>query len=338
MRKPYYLESRKGWYLKVPNASGSLSAVRIGDTKREAYDFWREVTPAEKTTSLASVVDSFLTWADRQVVNGAVSKSTVANYRWYLLRLIVVLPDAKTDALKPHEIADWIASEKGWGPSAERAAITSVKRCLNWAMDQQLIAVNPLARMKRPASRRRSVLVGDAGHAAMIAKIRDGSKIDRRFSLAMIALKHTGGRPQDVARATIEANDGETWVIEEHKTRRKTDKPRIVYLSPCLQTVTKLAAGNRTSGPLFVGRGGGLTVNAIVCRIKRLRESLGLPAGTVAYSYRHTFITSALVRGVPIATVAELTGTSVTMIERHYGHLSKNADHLKKAAGDVFRR
>ncbi len=49
----------------------------------------------------------------------------------------------------------------------------------------------------------------------------------------------------------------------------------------------------------------------------------GLPEETVAYSFRHGFITRALERGVPTAAVAEYCGTSVRMIEETYAHFAK---------------
>lgn len=88
----------------------------------------------------------------------------------------------------------------------------------------------------------------------------------------------------------------------------------------------------RKTGPQFRGRRGAITVNAITCRVKRLRNSLGLASGTVAYAYRHTYITDAMWQGVDVATVAELTGTSIEMIQWHYGHLAQRTDHLREAA------
>jgi integrase len=43
----------------------------------------------------------------------------------------------------------------------------------------------------------------------------------------------------------------------------------------------------------------------------------------VFYSFRHTYATLALTHDkVPIHTLAKQMGTSVKMIEQHYGHLS----------------
>lgn len=59
----------------------------------------------------------------------------------------------------------------------------------------------------------------------------------------------------------------------------------------------------------------------------------GLPNGTTAYTLRHSTITDLVHAGVDLLTVAQISGTSVRMIEKHYGHLRskvvKNAlEHL----------
>jgi site-specific recombinase XerD len=52
----------------------------------------------------------------------------------------------------------------------------------------------------------------------------------------------------------------------------------------------------------------------------------GLPRGTCPYTLRHSFITSALTEGgMSTLDVARICGTSVVMIERHYGHLVTDA-------------
>ena len=56
-----------------------------------------------------------------------------------------------------------------------------------------------------------------------------------------------------------------------------------------------------------------------------------LPAGTVLYTLRHSFITQALTDGLTILDVARLVGTSVTMIDKHYGHLAAKSAGEKLA-------
>ena len=72
-------------------------------------------------------------------------------------------------------------------------------------------------------------------------------------------------------------------------------------------------------------------------RFARLRKRVKADPGCVLYSYRHTSITDSLVADMEIATVAELHGTSVRMIEANYGHLCRHKDHLLRAARSVAK-
>lgn len=56
--------------------------------------------------------------------------------------------------------------------------------------------------------------------------------------------------------------------------------------------------------------------------IKEAVMAAGLPESTTAYALRHSTITDLIsLHRLPTLTVAQLSGTSVAMIERHYGHL-----------------
>lgn len=58
-------------------------------------------------------------------------------------------------------------------------------------------------------------------------------------------------------------------------------------------------------------------------------RAAGLPAGATAYTFRHSTITDLVTGGLDLFTVATLSGTSVAMIEKHYGHLQK--EHARNA-------
>lgn len=55
--------------------------------------------------------------------------------------------------------------------------------------------------------------------------------------------------------------------------------------------------------------------------VKDAVNSAGLPEQSVLYSLRHSTITDLIVGGLDPLTVATLSGTSVAMIQKHYGHL-----------------
>ena len=58
-----------------------------------------------------------------------------------------------------------------------------------------------------------------------------------------------------------------------------------------------------------------------------------LPEDTVFYSLRHTYASQCLMAGMNVQLLAEIMGTSVTMIEKHYGKFTKLARQQQIEAG-----
>jgi site-specific recombinase XerD len=58
-----------------------------------------------------------------------------------------------------------------------------------------------------------------------------------------------------------------------------------------------------------------------------------LPEDTVFYSLRHTYASQCLMAGMNVQLLAENMGTSVTMIEKHYGKFTKLARQQQIEAG-----
>ncbi len=66
--------------------------------------------------------------------------------------------------------------------------------------------------------------------------------------------------------------------------------------------------------------------------IKDAAKRADLSAALTAYTLRHSVITDLIREGLPILTVAQLAGTSVAMIEKHYGHLVRSDAEAALAA------
>ncbi len=67
--------------------------------------------------------------------------------------------------------------------------------------------------------------------------------------------------------------------------------------------------------------------------IKEAVRKAKLPEAVAAYTLRHSVITDLVRAGLPVLTVAQLSGTSVAMIENHYGHLVR--DDAEKALASL---
>lgn len=88
--------------------------------------------------------------------------------------------------------------------------------------------------------------------------------------------------------------------------------------------------GKPSTAPLFC-RSDGKAWNKDAWKgpIKAACALAELPPAATAYAIRHSVITDLVTGGLDLLTVAQLSGTSVAMIERHYGHL--RADHAAAA-------
>lgn len=58
--------------------------------------------------------------------------------------------------------------------------------------------------------------------------------------------------------------------------------------------------------------------------IKDAAHAAGLPDNATAYTLRHSTITDLATGGLDLMTVAQVSGTSVAMIEKHYAHLQRD--------------
>jgi integrase len=66
--------------------------------------------------------------------------------------------------------------------------------------------------------------------------------------------------------------------------------------------------------------------------VRAAARAAKLPPGVVLYTLRHSWITEALRSGMSTLDVARLTGTSLQMIQDHYGHLVADSARERLAA------
>ncbi|MCE3250368.1 MAG: hypothetical protein K0R41_4193, partial [Geminicoccaceae bacterium] len=95
---------------------------------------------------------------------------------------------------------------------------------------------------------------------------------------------------------------------------------REIHLPPApLALLRKLASGKRPDGYLLTtSEGGPWTKSLHTRRFAAAVARAGLDPDTTFYALRHTWISRALVAGVPTKAVADHTGTSIAMIQRYY--------------------
>jgi integrase len=314
----------------VKSGSYSRPIPKGEGNKEEAYEAFYRLMALEGRTPAKHVTLGELCVRFREFSKGEHAESTAEWYRGHLQSLIDFKDYIKRKAseLTPSEISAWIKSRK-IGQSTRRGAITAVKSLYSWgATNCGLPPDHPIRRMERPPMKRRRPLTAEEIEAIFAAVP------DRAFRDFLTALQQTGARPAEIARVTAQEVHGDVWVLGEHKTAKRTGKERVIYLNEVMVELTRERVQLFPEGPIFRQHRGKRpwNRNAIRCRFKRLRQKLGLEAGVVCYGLRHAFVTDALERGVPIATLAEIVGHADTkMISAVYSHLHERREHLRKA-------
>lgn len=128
------------------------------------------------------------------------------------------------------------------------------------------------------------------------------------------------------ALASLRARDFEKRTRTLTIGKDKHGRPRQIAVPPLLADFLCQQVGPRgPDAPMFM-RADGRAWNKDSWKvpIKGAVRAAELPAGVVAYTLRHSVITDLIRDGLPALTVAQISGTSVAMIEQHYGHLVRD--------------
>lgn len=230
--------------------------------------------------------------------------------------------------LRSEEIAAWrIALSPGYRFDATQALRQVLARAVVWGM----IDANPAKRgVDNPPPRRREQRPFEswADLDALAANLSP------RYRPMILFAAATGLRPAEWLALEWRDIDLEVRVVYVHRSftkgRLKCPKTEASRRAVPLQTIAIEAlerqASSRLSALVFSAqRGGYLDVHnfrnrewkpaQFAARIEPLRR---------IYDLRHTFATFALRAGISTFDLSRYMGASLTMIDRHYGHLARD--------------
>jgi site-specific recombinase XerD len=125
------------------------------------------------------------------------------------------------------------------------------------------------------------------------------------------------------ALANLQAGDFDRRLKVLKVGQDKSGKDRRIKLPDVTATFFETAAKDKLPTAPLLSRADGKAWNKDAWKwpIKAVVETAKLPDGTTAYTLRHSVISDLVHDGLDLLTVAQISGTSVAMIERHYGHL-----------------
>lgn len=214
-----------------------------------------------------------------------------------------------------------VATEKQRSPSSLNRDMTPFRAALNYAFERQWVtsdfawrsALKPI----KGADQSRDVYLDMAQRQQLIQAAGGLSEFVR--VLAQLPV-----RPGALAALTVA--DFDQRLSQVSIVLDKTG-PRKITLPASTAALFAQACRNKLPAtPLFTRPDGkAWDKDAWKYPFKAAAQAAGLPAGAVLYSLRHSAITDLVRGGLPLLTIAQLAGTSVRMIEKHYGQHQADA-------------
>jgi integrase len=185
------------------------------------------------------------------------------------------------------------------------------------------VALRPIEK----ANGRRSLYLEKEQRKALI----DASPADLANFLRALSLVPL--RPGALAALTVADFDARLGVLTVGKD--KAGGNRRIPLPRATAEFFKTLAKDKLPGAFLLTRADGKAwaKDDWKVLIKVAAQEAQLPLETVAYTLRHSAITDLVGAGLDLLTTAQLSGTSVEMIERHYGHL--RSDHAAAALSQL---
>jgi integrase len=149
---------------------------------------------------------------------------------------------------------------------------------------------------------------------------------DRAFAAIYRCLRYCGARPGELAGAMISQWDRSAGylVLGQHKTARKTGKPRTIGVSAKIARIMDRSVGDRQVGPLFLTRRGRpWSAGTLSHAFRRLRDKAGLSKDLVLYSVRHG-VGTAICERFGIHAAAAVLGHATWKTTERYAHIGRH--------------
>lgn len=368
--KVWWWKARKRW---AANLQGKryVAPAGIGEADTIAAGKWYERMKSQAATvrtgdgiTFATLCDLYLEWDERRTLvrqrdpvahRNSRSVMTTACKAWAgPTQAGDIRIDEFTAGHVQAMVNYWISD--GLSPLYVRELASATKRVFRWAcrrvdMRGPLLEENPVKDIELPAAPQSEPRFADRWEAAAWLRWlrRKGKHPD--YARLQRCLIHTGARPSEWTRATWGDMNWSTWqlVRKEWKSARKTNRPRRVIVPRRLRRMLRrmYESAGRNKGARLFGTPRGLSwtstnLSTITQRYREeaIRDGLPLtpegPDRLTCYRWRHTAASSLLMDGVDMATVAEILGTSVNMIQKVYGHILDS--HLAQAAERLANR
>ncbi len=354
-RDPYFEKIRKGVFVgfrKLETGAGTwIGRYRTDDGKQtfkalgefaeyddaqRAVEEWAKGLDGGVQNMCATVSDACEAYVKKLLIDNSPASSEDAKYRFKRLVYKSTVPGdpprigrIELSKLRAIDVERWRngqldaddpEDEESYNRAKDSANrnLASLKAALNYAKKCQLVSTDfgwkDVNKFPKVGARRKGWLTAEQ-RRMLLASMADDLRI------LATALLLTGARPGELARANandFDRNAGTIWL--DGKTGR-----REVDLSTAARAFfAEQGRGKIANAPLLTNSFSQRWTAAQWGKaFREARDAAGLP-DAVLYCMRHTYISEAIAQGVDVYTVADLTGTSVAIIQSNYGNRTDN--------------
>ena len=309
-------KAAEAWFEHL-GKGGTLDSSTV---KKACEDYVSHVRAAKGDTQADDIEARFTRWvySDRiaAIELPKLTRKHVDAWRAALMKApVVVNPHAEEPTERKRAASsvnrDMTALRAAFNHAHDNAAVTND---LAWR-----VALRPIEN----ADGRRDAYLDRKQRLALI----DKATADVGLFLKALALVPL--RPGALAALTVASFDKRLGVLTIGKD--KAGRDRRIKLPENIAAFFVERSKDKTPGAPLLARADGKAWDKDAWKkpIKAAVIAAELPGSITAYAMRHSAITDLVTGGLDLLTVAQLSGTSVAMIERHYGHL--RADHAAAA-------
>jgi integrase len=273
------------------------------------------------TITLSELVEEYLEMHQAEPV-------TIAKLRWLLGKATAALGEIRLAELAPKDVYAWRLTI----PEGHRYEATqALRQVLNRAVAWGLIDYNPAKRgVPNPMPRAKEKRPFESWE--QVRALADC--LGARYGPLVLFAVATGLRPSELfglEQRDVDRAAGVVYVRRAYANGRlKPTKTRLSTRAVPLQAIGLEALDRlpRSDNPILFpsARGGRIDFRSFGRRHwKPAQKAAGIEPLRDLYDMRHTYATFALRAGVPVFAVSRFIGSSIAMIDRHYGHLANDS-------------
>jgi len=264
-------------------------------------------------------------WVEEYLGAHQGERVTIAKLRWLLGKATAALGEVRLAELSPDQVSAWrLTVPEGHRFEATQALRQVLNRAVNW----KLIDDNPAKRVPNPARRCREQRPFDSWQ-----QIRSlAEQLGPTHGPMVLFAAATGLRPSELFALEQRDVDRASGVVHVRRayangrvkhTKTRLSRRAVPLQGIALEVLAQLRA-REDSPVLFPNADGGhLDFRNFNRRHwKPVQKAAGIDPLRDLYDLRHTYATFALRAGVPVFALSRFMGTSIAMIDLHYGHLA----------------